>query len=77
MGGDYSTDEVFAELEELSEVQGNRFGQLFDDWISFEEEIPSFCSNTNEEQNLTAINGSFSFSFTMNTSRKRSRTEDM
>ncbi|XWS31953.1 hypothetical protein CRYUN_Cryun23aG0119700 [Craigia yunnanensis] len=70
-----STDELFAELDALPEVQGNGFRGLFDDWISeiFQEiEIPNASynqSSTNEEQNLTATNGCLSFEGTVESPR--------
>ncbi|KAK8478275.1 hypothetical protein V6N13_028133 [Hibiscus sabdariffa] len=82
LGEDYSTDEVFEGLEALSEVQGNRFGELFDEWISVEE----FGEHglPNEGQNVGGNIGGISLSFAdmigtgsphaLNSSRKRSRT---
>ncbi|KAL4309424.1 hypothetical protein GQ457_01G054620 [Hibiscus cannabinus] len=75
LGEDYSTDEVFEGLEALSEVQGNRFGELFDEWISVEE------FGGHGLPNVGGNNGGISLSFAgtgsphaLNPSRKRSRT---
>ncbi|KAK6260468.1 NAC domain - like 10 [Theobroma cacao] len=89
--GGASTDELFAELDALPEVQGNSIGQGFDDWVSLADignylNIPNGSDNqscTNEEKNPTATNGGCSLPFAgmmespypINPSRKRLRTD--
>ncbi|TYI00190.1 hypothetical protein ES332_A11G115900v1 [Gossypium tomentosum] len=77
--GPSTDEEVFAGLEALPEAQGNRIGQMIDDWI-LDEGIRNAFDNqcSREEQNPTPITGGCNLSFApdaLNIPRKRSRTD--
>ncbi|KAK8693683.1 hypothetical protein V6N13_071255 [Hibiscus sabdariffa] len=66
-------DEIFAELEALSEgnrfVQGNSYGEMFDDY----QQIPEAFDNPSSINSLSCV-GMMESAHAINISRKRSRT---